>query len=751
MRSNIKRNKVNRSFAKEFFVLAILFFVMLAITLPITIAWFTDSYSESSASEVNFGAISVSGSDTIKLLVDKTPETVYDKAQHVLFPGNELYFKVSLENTSGVDIFLLSGCGISVYYVDETFQTTAFNQLNSSQKAQAIITDIEENGDSASCKNFTSVFGDINKWIKYNNIKPTNGLVNSKDYGNMVALSTTDTVDKDKVVVMNGSLTFDLNMPAKFIYDGKTYDIMGNSTNYYLFVNLFVETIQGVEIDAGTAYSELSRLVANKADEMGAKGFWDGSTSLDLVVEEDDEGNKTNLIQSAADLSFLNNNAGLIQGNIKLTNNLDLDGREWETKAVLSNNFDGGGKTITGYEINTDAGTNKKVGLFSTIQEGVVVENLIIKDSDINMSYNNESSTHSYGVLASYNFGEIRNCVIDGINANTFIDAAPNSGSSAQSAQIGGIVGTNYGLVESCINRSNIEAKADRSAYIGGIVGVNSTTSKNGVDFTGFVINCINEGTILSEGYRYIMSGGIVGQNYRGGIIANCYNAGDLKVTYRAGFNNSGAYCGGIAGDNQGGNYIASYIINCLNSGKQQVFIISNPNSDPVSYDQCGGVSGQSFATAMADGLPSNSSIALNTYFIKNNTFNTNVGITKEYTFGSDSPTNYLSCGYASSVSASEVNIYTPGLNKTSANPTTTKSGSVQTQLNNFWTTYKNTLKNQMQTNLASTIIKPPFEMDAENNRINFKVLESKEGETLKEYKVSFKQWIVDGSSVSLV
>ena len=739
MRKYLNSKGNNKSFAKEFAILSVLFIIMLAISLPITIAWFTDSFSEDAATNINFGAIQISGSEIINFSINDAEGNSQDYTNQAIFPGNTLNFTVQLTNDGDADLFMLAGYGVSIYYVPSDF--TLSGGGNAIENASLIIEDAKKTNNK--CINMTKVFVDINDWLDYENIEPET-FVNKSKYGNMARINRTASA------VLNGSLSFNLSMPSSFIYQSSTYEVMDNSENFYLILNLFVETLQAVEVDDATAHSELQRMVTTMVNESGSKGFWDGSSAITLEQKKDGD-NTINLIQSAADLSFLNNNAGSIQGNIKLTNNLDLDGREWETKAVLSNNFDGGGKTITGYEINTDAGTNKKVGLFSTIQEGVVVENLIIKDSDINMSYNNESSTHSYGVLASYNYGEIRNCVIDGINANTFIDAAPNSGDSAQSVQIGGIVGTNYGLVESCINRSNIEAKADRSAYIGGIVGINSTTSKNGVDYTGFVINCINEGAILSEGYRYIMSGGIVGQNYRGGIIANCYNAGDLKVTYRSGFNNGGAYCGGIAGDNQGGNYIASYIINCLNSGKQQVFIISNPNSDPVSYDQCGGVSGQSFSTPMKDNTPSNSSIALNSYFIKNGTFNSNLDITKEYTYGNKCPTNYLSCGYASSVSASEVNIYTPGLNKNSANPTTTKSGSVQTQLNNFWTSYKNTLKNQMTTNLASSISRPPFEMDAENNKIKFEVLDTKEGEVLKKYEVSFKQWEISGSGVTLV
>ena len=77
--------------------------------------------------------------------------------------------------------------------------------------------------------------------------------------------------------------------------------------------------------------------------------------------------------------------------------------------------------------------------------------------------------------------------------------------------------------------------------------------------------------------------------------------------------------------------------------------------------NQCGGVSGQSFSTSMPSFSPSNSSIALNCYFLKSTTFNSGVNITKEACLGKENPINYLSCGYVNSVSASASPGFTSG------------------------------------------------------------------------------------------
>ena len=82
-------------------------------------------------------------------------------------------------------------------------------------------------------------------------------------------------------------------------------------------------------------------------------------------------------------------------------------------------------------------------------------------------------------------------------------------------SRLGGIAGTNYGMVENCSYSGKI--KADRE--LGGIVGYNMPT--------GTVTGCSFDGSITGN----VSCGGIVG--YNEGRVVSCTNNGNVNITYK--------------------------------------------------------------------------------------------------------------------------------------------------------------------------------------------------------------------------
>ena len=104
-------------------------------------------------------------------------------------------------------------------------------------------------------------------------------------------------------------------------------------------------------------------------------------------------------------------------------------------------------------------------------------------------------------------------------------------------SNIGGVVGSNYGVVENCYNSGSING----SGYVGGVIGSGD----------GAVENCYNMGSVACKG-QYGCVGGVIGSG--NGTVESCHNTGSV--------NGSGNYgrVGGIIGS-------ASTVKNCYNTG----------------------------------------------------------------------------------------------------------------------------------------------------------------------------------------
>jgi hypothetical protein len=157
------------------------------------------------------------------------------------------------------------------------------------------------------------------------------------------------------------------------------------------------------------------------------------------------------------------------------------------------------------------------------------------------------------GGLFGINYGTIKNLYLEGLT----IDSAVPDHSQESWISVGGVVATNYGLLDGVtLYDSNIKINR-MNAHTGGIVGYNMTVgayyrSANGYNFN--VYNCdVNSTTVYSNGYV----GGIAGVNWDGKIYdSDCWSGSRVEL-YQIDANNRAA--GGIVGYNYYGRIEYSY------------------------------------------------------------------------------------------------------------------------------------------------------------------------------------------------
>ncbi len=244
--------------------------------------------------------------------------------------------------------------------------------------------------------------------------------------------------------------------------------------------------------------------------------------------------------------------------------------------------FDGGDHTISGLFINVDCRddqTTNKYGLFGN-NDGVI-KNVNIENSYICIS----GLSRDIGSIAGDNGKEgiITNC-----KSNAIIDC--------YDAVCGGIVGTNYGLVETTSYSGAIKELRDYTYnYLGGIAGKSS----------GTISNCINNGTITSGLIAIDYAGGIVGR-LDDGKVDHCINNGILdcdngEAVEDRPIDTFGNKVGGIVG--------------CLYSSKIGGNEYSNKD---ISVSNCEN-NGDIFSGMMAAGIVASASNSGSDYFVRIN------------------------------------------------------------------------------------------------------------------------------------
>ena len=202
--------------------------------------------------------------------------------------------------------------------------------------------------------------------------------------------------------------------------------------------------------------------------------------------------------------------------------------------------FEGGGHVIYGFRNDSANGNNQ--GVFGSIESTGKVTNLGLVNSIIRGNDN-------IGGIAGSNKGVIEGCY--------------TNGSVSGNNDVGGLVGTSSGTINDCYNLSSVGGVNQ----VGGIAGSNSgniTACHNnaiisGTDNIGGIAGITN-GTI---GECYSM-GSVSGRNVVGGLVGT--NNGMINGCYNLSSVSGGDWIGGIAGSNNADKTIQR----CFNSGPIQ-------------------------------------------------------------------------------------------------------------------------------------------------------------------------------------
>jgi filamentous hemagglutinin family protein len=177
----------------------------------------------------------------------------------------------------------------------------------------------------------------------------------------------------------------------------------------------------------------------------------------------------------------------------------------------FSGQFDGMGHVIDQFSQNQYYSSVEALGLFGEIGTAGVVRNVGMTNSQLSGSYediiNNVPISITFGILAARNRGLITYAYTTGSRGSPHYGNAP----------VGGLVGTNDGLIE----RSWSSAKVGDAGDVGGLVGAN----------IGRIVQSFATGDVSTQSFG--SPGGLVGDN--GGTVSQSYATGNVLGLYAAG------------------------------------------------------------------------------------------------------------------------------------------------------------------------------------------------------------------------
>ncbi len=285
--------------------------------------------------------------------------------------------------------------------------------------------------------------------------------------------------------------------------------------------------IFGLLIVAGIILSMLFIGIQTNQAVFAAEGFWNDNIGAEtaLTLENPHEANSSTnayTISTPQELALLshnvNNGEEYINTYFLQTADLDMSAHFFSPIGSQGKRFagiyDGGGKEISGLSIVLS--DEDGVGLFGNVSTTVSEEDEAGTLRNINIT--------SGSIIAMSNMGSI---------AGSFVGKRIENCSSGVSLQygtgviqnVGGIVGSNYGVIEGCHFYGSINAGL-LGRNVGGIVGLNGSSL---TDRFAKIINSFNTGAINAAA----MVGGIVGENY--GDISAVYNNGTLTASSTSG------------------------------------------------------------------------------------------------------------------------------------------------------------------------------------------------------------------------
>ena len=235
---------------------------------------------------------------------------------------------------------------------------------------------------------------------------------------------------------------------------------------------------------------------------------------------------------------------------IRLACDIDLRDRETVCVPYFAGTFDGGGHTVDGASIRTEA---SQVGLFSVIAGEGTVRNLRVIGAVLP-----KGRQSGAGGIAGVNHGRIENCTWFGdVNAHTAaggiagyneedgtIFACTSAGVIQGDSVTGGIAGYNAGLIIDCENKAQVDtvytdvpfSADDLSVTLDSVLQTGRISTPDNMDqktdiggiaghSIGRIEGCSNHGAV---GYEHVgfNIGGICGRS--SGLIRLCTNDGEV-------------------------------------------------------------------------------------------------------------------------------------------------------------------------------------------------------------------------------
>ncbi|AXJ00409.1 Por secretion system C-terminal sorting domain-containing protein [Cyclonatronum proteinivorum] len=277
-------------------------------------------------------------------------------------------------------------------------------------------------------------------------------------------------------------------------------------------------------------------------------------------------------IEDAQQLSDVRNDISL-GVYYKLIQDITFDGSDvWEPIGSASQpflaNFDGGGFTISGLQINDTTGGNES-GLFGIIGNGGKVTNLVLSDVNINLpnavsvgalaggATDNATITHitvSSGTIVGFeNVGGIIGRIRGG--STTFADNT-SAATVIGSERVGGVAGImRVTRIERCSSTGVVQLDAGGAGDIGGLVGFMNDVTRVRESYSSAQVIMSNSNGGLLRG-----AGGLVGAIVDGTTeVINTYATGTLTVDDRS---MNDLSIGGLVGRMEGGKIVNSYASN---------------------------------------------------------------------------------------------------------------------------------------------------------------------------------------------
>ncbi len=235
------------------FTLTVIFMIslILALTLPTAIAWFTAEKTKSSTTQMNFGSVAIGTSDTITLT--NTNSSI--RNINYILPGDIINLSFEVYNAGSVDSYAKIYYDVKVLYNDTDITPLLFDDTDPVTQPYLRVSDI------------SSV------------ITPT-FYENGSELNQIFVLDETETIGNGKIVT--GVLEFARTLPNSVTDGTNTYVLNGapQGTKLQLQIDIQMATIQKDNTTIDNATTELSTLIQELMPIEYTLGFVNGTPTL---------------------------------------------------------------------------------------------------------------------------------------------------------------------------------------------------------------------------------------------------------------------------------------------------------------------------------------------------------------------------------------------------------------------------------------------------------------------------------------